>query len=430
MTAVHEEVPAQSRFANLSDRELDDLLDGKLSKNSKNIIKSAISTLDEYARSKGTNLTELEKKSCSELDKFLGRYFAETRKKDCSLYSAKSILTHRYGLAQHFKKACNVDIIRSEEFASSREIFSAALVQLKQAGKGSVTHKQPITNEDFIKLYSSGILNTSDPKGLQNKVFVDIMIQLCNRGRENLREMSKHDFIFQTDAAGHRYVTIRDKQTKNHRQNSEVSQNGRIHETPGSERCPVASLEKYLAKLNPDCQAFWQKPKNNAVENDSCWYYNAPVGKNKLFEKMKTLSKAANLSTEYTNHCLRATCITALDQHGFEARHIMTVSGQKCEASIRAYSNNVTDAKKRDMSTTLSTHTALVPTISTPSPVTGNTTRISLSQELNIEISHDETDESFLTTSKINEICSFQQRPENPPQMIFNNCVVNYNYYK
>jgi len=62
------------------------------------------------------------------------------------------------------------------------------------------------------------------------------------------------------------------------------------------------------------------------------------------------------LSTIYTNHCLRATCITALDQAGFEARHIMTVSGQKSEASIRSYSRNVSDNKRRDMSFTLSTH--------------------------------------------------------------------------
>jgi len=43
-----------------------------------------------------------------------------------------------------------------------------------------------------------------------------------------------------------------------------------------------------------------------------------------------------------------------LDQSGFEARHIMNVSGHKSESSIRAYSKYVSDKKKREMSLTLS----------------------------------------------------------------------------
>jgi hypothetical protein len=71
---------------------------------------------------------------------------------------------------------------------------------------------------------------------------------------------------------------------------------------------------------------------------------------------MKTLSKLAGLSITYTNHCLRATCITTLDKQGFEARQIMSVSGQKSETSIRSYSRHVSEQKKREMSLALSNH--------------------------------------------------------------------------
>ena len=71
---------------------------------------------------------------------------------------------------------------------------------------------------------------------------------------------------------------------------------------------------------------------------------------------MKTLSIQAELSNVYTNHCLRAACITALDQSGFEARHIMSVSGQKSEASIRSYSRNVSDTVRHEMSLALTHH--------------------------------------------------------------------------
>lgn len=62
---------------------------------------------------------------------------------------------------------------------------------------------------------------------------------------------------------------------------------------------------------------------------------------------MKTISSDAGLSQVYTNHCIRATCITTLDNNGFEARHIMSITGHKSETSIRAYSKTGLETKKR-----------------------------------------------------------------------------------
>ena len=81
------------------------------------------------------------------------------------------------------------------------------------------------------------------------------------------------------------------------------------------------------------------------------------VGERSLGDKMKQISKQANLSKMYTNHSIRATAVTILDksgQSGFEARHIMAVSGHKDESSLRSYCT--TDfSTKREMSASLST---------------------------------------------------------------------------
>ena len=74
------------------------------------------------------------------------------------------------------------------------------------------------------------------------------------------------------------------------------------------------------------------------------------VGKNTLAIKMKEISKLAHLSREYTNHSIRATSVTILDDYGFEARHIMCVSGH----SIRSYASKTTENIKLAMSTSLS----------------------------------------------------------------------------
>ena len=71
------------------------------------------------------------------------------------------------------------------------------------------------------------------------------------------------------------------------------------------------------------------------------------VGECTLGEKMKCISKEAELLKLYTNHSIRATAVTILDKCGHEARHIIAVSGHKSESSIRSYCKTDTSTKKQ-----------------------------------------------------------------------------------
>ena len=97
----------------------------------------------------------------------------------------------------------------------------------------------------------------------------------------------------------------------------------------------MVSFELYLSHLNPLDEFLFQRPKRNASSSEDVWYDNMVVGERTLREKMKTISREAKLSKCYTNHSIRATAVTILERSGFEARHIMAVSGYKNEASIR-----------------------------------------------------------------------------------------------
>ena len=76
---------------------------------------------------------------------------------------------------------------------------------------------------------------------------------------------------------------------------------------------------------------------------------------------MKKISIEAKLSYVYTNHSIRSTCITILDQAGVEARHIMSVSGHTSESSLRTYART-SSVKRNQMSALLSEHTSGLPT--------------------------------------------------------------------
>ena len=123
-------------------------------------------------------------------------------------------------------------------------MFHAMLVKLKQAGKGSVTHKDPISKEDFLKIKSSSVLDVDTPAGLQNKVFIDIMLHMCLQSRTGkLRNFSKSDFAIDVDSSNDRYSVYFafDKPTENHRGESHDdsrSQSGRMYETHRID-CPV-----------------------------------------------------------------------------------------------------------------------------------------------------------------------------------------------
>ena len=111
----------------------------------------------------------------------------------------------------------------------------------------------------------------------------------------------------------------------------------------------------YRSKLHEDLPYLWQRPKQGYIHyNDKVWYDRQHIGKDQLERFMKHLSKEICLSSlEYTNHSIRATCITLLDNAQFEARHIIAVTGHKAESSIKKYSRNCSSAKKREMSDAL-----------------------------------------------------------------------------
>lgn len=56
----------------------------------------------------------------------------------------------------------------------------------KKRGLAKTEHKPPIADEDFKRLYESGVFNTDSLTTLQNKVFFEIMFFFCQSFRLNI----------------------------------------------------------------------------------------------------------------------------------------------------------------------------------------------------------------------------------------------------
>ena len=186
------------------------------------------------------------------------------------------------------------------------------------------------------------------------RFFFDLMLFLCRRGQENLRHFKKTDFSVKIAANGRQFIEKSvDELTKNRRESNDAQQGGVVYET-GTPTCPVASFKLYISHLNPKIEEFFQRPKS-AAPLVGPWFDAQVLGVNYLSQMMKNISIDAELSEVYTNHCIRATSVTVLDDCGVEARHIMAVSGHRSEGSIRSYAARTGIGMKRKMSESLST---------------------------------------------------------------------------
>ncbi|VDI18352.1 Hypothetical predicted protein [Mytilus galloprovincialis] len=129
---------------------------------------------------------------------------------------------------------------------------------------------------------------------------------------------------------------IYNKSNKTHHgiDNRENEQDQRMY---GNNRdtCPVISLDLYLSKLSPKCDALFQQPLQ--YPKQTCWYAAQPMGKNKVAGMMARISKTAGLSKRYTNHYIKATVAIGLKKAGVDLLSIMSVTGHRNVKSLDSY---------------------------------------------------------------------------------------------
>ena len=161
-------------------------------------------------------------------------------------------------------------------------------------------------------------------------VWFHVTLHFCLRGSE-LQSKLKRTHLESTTIAGTKDIFFGlDFKSKNHQGGS----SGSVSETAGALTDPeqIFVVHRYLSKLNPKHNRLFQRACYGATvlqQDRDVWFMNAALGHNMLAKFMRELSVAANLSTTYTNHCVRVTTIVNLKSAGFDDRKICAVSGHK-----------------------------------------------------------------------------------------------------
>ena len=270
--------------------------------------------------------TPFEEMSSPELNKCLQKFYLSARKRDGSFYNKKSLTAIRVALDRHLRNppfSKPFSIIGDSQFNDANASLNNFLKTLSKSGQIAPTvHKQPLTKEVVAKLYEEGELVDTDslqPHKLQQTAWFFISLFLGKRGRENQQLLKKHMLVARETPSGEKYLEMSRERgavlaTKNHQgglDDKEDESNGKIFERPGSKRCPVKLIEKYLSHLNPKYSSLFQKPRSPCKSfnpaRDAVWYCSTPLGHNALDNMLRFMTTRAGIIPHLTNHSIRAT---------------------------------------------------------------------------------------------------------------------------
>ena len=226
------------RFADVTEQEIEALLSSRDSSSTKSSTRMSVNCLREFCEQNKINFSEVDRMCKTELCDLLRKFYVSARTKTGELYQKNTLNCIKYGLARHFRSFSGIDIINDPEFTAANAAFKAQGIDLKRQGKATIQHFPEIEPKDLRKLYDSVAKEINTPRGLQRKVWLDVMFYLIRRGRENLRQMTKKTFAVGKDVSGLRFVhQVVGERDKNHRGENDDPEDtvgdGRIYEKPG-----------------------------------------------------------------------------------------------------------------------------------------------------------------------------------------------------
>ena len=145
------------------------------------------------------------------LDYWLSLFVMEVRRRDRSAYPPNSLFQIVAGLQRFLREERSLsDVVffsKSSTFGKLRKSLDCRMKELTAAGIGvRVLHADPVTVDDEMQLWRSGVLNTTTSKGLSYAVFFYNCKTFGLRGNTEHRNLDASQFVLRCDDTGENYV--------------------------------------------------------------------------------------------------------------------------------------------------------------------------------------------------------------------------------
>ena len=274
------------------------------------------------------------------IDYWLGIFVLEARRRDGKPYPPNTLYNIIAGIQRYYRieqKRPDLTFLddKNHWFSTFREKLDSRMKELTEIGLNVINSSDPVTEEDEINLWKSGVLNMHTAKGLSYCVFFYNGKIFGLRGGSEHRDLSPEQYEFVEGASGE-YMVFTARNSKNvdgglkHRKvKPRVIEH---YAQPDNEHCVVKIFQLYLSHI-PKSGAFYKKPIDN---NEGNILFSAQnMGENHLRTYMKTIFTEAGINTEgrkITNHSGRHCQVSTMYNLGMSDFDIRERSGHRSSA--------------------------------------------------------------------------------------------------
>ena len=345
-----------SRFPEVSTDDIEALRSLAVNKNTSRSTKQWMNVFKKWCKSRRIQNVNIETMSPVELDKLLGKFYAEIKKQDGEDCEPESLRIMQCALERYLKdNGYEISILRDREFRKSQDILNAKAIFLRQQGKGKRPNKaQAMTLAEETALWEKAQLGNFNARVLTNTNFKNLTEQLGLRGRQEHYDSYVEDFIIRQQEDGGEVVEFRESPTKTRSGGLRIKQRSTpqlMFSTDGGERDPVRLFKLWLSKRpegmkdnGPLYLSIINRPKSPEV-----WYTKIRMGQNTIGNIMKSMAKCLNTNKKLTNHSMRKTLVSKLKSSGQPRNVICEITGHSRESSLDDY-DQIDENQRRNLS--------------------------------------------------------------------------------
>ena len=335
---------AKDRFSSVSEEDLAKIKDDCRAESTVKATRCWSSLFLSYIEQKKI---EIDFKTCSatELADILKKFYVEVRRQDGSVYQRSSIRGMRAAIHRFIREPpysrMDLSLFRDNSaFDEANDILDAQLRVLKKRGELKATrHYPPICSSDLEKIGRFIKTTLDEPIDATNLTLAGWFIltfHLGLRGREMQLELRKQDLLFSKNENGKEIVELSTSFAQKNHAGSLSSLSGDVSSGQVQDPVQVAIIRKLVALSNPKVDRIFQRAGTRKRADDP-YFVAAPPGKDTLAKFMTKISERAGFSQLYTNHSVRAACVTVLQSHNIEDRYIASVTMHKNISSLALY---------------------------------------------------------------------------------------------
>ena len=250
-------------------------------------------------------------------------------------------------------------LLENPEFVNLRNIVDNTMKERHAMGLGVRNSAEVISLEHKNSMFESGVLGEDTPVKLLRTVIYMIGLHCALRGgleHSTLRRPGcDSQFSISVDNRGKQCLIYKEDPLQKTNQGGleNKGRNKTVHVYAATDKtlCPVRIFKKYIGLLPESlkCKKLYLRCKKKITPK--VWFCDQPYGINKVKSAVKDMCKAAGIVGKFSNHSLRATCVSRMYANEVPEQLIKEITGHRSEC-VRSY-KRTSDKLKEKASKTL-----------------------------------------------------------------------------